>query len=112
MTSFGGSQAAYKRVLILHDQPSTVSFQHNEDPDTSFILVPDSIKRFFHTKKYGRHRPRSRQNTITVCPLRACSATSLRHLPSLFVWLCRNFAVRRNISQDGVRLALTNIKRV
>jgi hypothetical protein len=25
----------------------------------------------------------------------------------LFVWSCRNFAVRRNISQDGVRLALT-----
>jgi hypothetical protein len=37
------------------------------------------LSRFFHTKKYGRHRPRSPQNAVTVCPLRACSATSLRH---------------------------------
>src|SRR3974390_1407709 len=41
--------------------------------------------RFFHTKKYGLHRARSRQNAVTVCPLRACSETSLRHfVPAFF----------------------------
>ncbi len=31
-------------------------------------------------------------------------------MPSLCAWSCRNFAVRRNISQDGVRLTLTIIQ--
>src|SRR5690349_5499772 len=43
-----------------------------------------SSSRFFHTKKYGRHKPRSRQNALTVCPLRACSETSLRHFVHAF----------------------------
>jgi hypothetical protein len=40
--------------------------------------------RFFHTKKYGRHKPCSRQNAFTLCPLRACSETSLRHFIQAF----------------------------
>jgi hypothetical protein len=40
--------------------------------------------RFFHTKKYGRHKLRSRQNAFTVCPLRACSETSFRHFVHAF----------------------------
>src|SRR5215472_1637879 len=43
-----------------------------------------SSSRFFHTKKYGRHKPRSPQNAFTVCPLRACSETSLRHFVHAF----------------------------
>jgi hypothetical protein len=43
-----------------------------------------SCNRFFHVKKYGRHKPRSRQNAITVCPLRACSETSFRHFVHAF----------------------------
>lgn len=41
--------------------------------------------RFFHTKKYGRHKPCSRQNAFTPCPLRACSETSLRHFLQAFL---------------------------
>src|SRR6516165_4482790 len=44
-----------------------------------------SSNRFFHTKKYGRHQPRSRQNAFTVCPLRVCSETSLRHFVDAFL---------------------------
>ncbi len=40
--------------------------------------------RFFHTKKYGRHKLRSRQNAFTVCPLRSCSEISLRHFVHAF----------------------------
>src|ERR1700740_1815219 len=43
-----------------------------------------TCSRFFHTKKYGRHKPRSRQNAFTLCPLRACSETSLRHFVHAF----------------------------
>src|SRR5436190_815136 len=43
-----------------------------------------SSSRFFHTKKYGRHKPCSRQNAFTLCPLRACSETSLRHFIQAF----------------------------
>src|SRR5205809_7195185 len=43
-----------------------------------------SSSRFFHTKKYGRHKSCSRQNTFTLCPLRACSETSLRHFVHAF----------------------------
>src|SRR6266700_4964995 len=43
-----------------------------------------SRSRFFHTKKYGLHRARSRQNAVTVCPLRPCSETSLRHFAHAF----------------------------
>ena len=42
-TSGGITSVAYKRVLILHDQPSTAPLHHHKGPDTSFILVPDSI---------------------------------------------------------------------
>src|SRR5207302_6008009 len=38
-----------------------------------------SRNRFFHAKKYGLHRLRSRQNAVTVCPLRACPEISRRH---------------------------------
>ena len=38
-----------------------------------------SSSRFLHTKKYGRHKPCLRQNAFKLCPLRACSETSLRH---------------------------------
>ncbi len=44
--------------------------------------------RFFHAKKYGLHRPRSRQNAVTVCPLRACSEISLRHFVRAFFPRC------------------------
>src|SRR3989442_11167696 len=37
-----------------------------------------------HAKKYGLHRLRSRQNAVTVCPLRACSEISLRHFVRAF----------------------------
>src|ERR1700740_617932 len=43
-----------------------------------------SRNRFFHAKKYGLHRPRPRQNAVTVCPLRACSEISLRHFVRAF----------------------------
>jgi hypothetical protein len=43
-----------------------------------------SSSRFFHTKKYGRHKPWLRQNAFTLCPLRACSETSLRHFIQAF----------------------------
>src|SRR6266481_2042684 len=43
-----------------------------------------SSSRFFHTKKYGRHKPCSRQNAFTLCPLHACSETSLRHFVHAF----------------------------
>src|SRR6266481_312395 len=43
-----------------------------------------SRNRFFHAKKYGLHRLRSRQNAVTVCPLRACSEISLRHFVRAF----------------------------
>src|SRR5437870_6479380 len=49
----------------------------------NFVGVSSS-SRFFHTKKYGRHKPCSRQNTFTLCPLRACSETSLRHFVHAF----------------------------
>src|SRR6266704_1738259 len=49
----------------------------------NFVGVSSS-SRFFHTKKYGRHKPRSRQNAFTLCPLRACSETSLRHFIQAF----------------------------
>src|SRR5213076_2237514 len=39
---------------------------------------------FFQTKKYGLHSPRSRQNAVTVCPLRACSEISSRHFVQAF----------------------------
>src|SRR5258706_11110843 len=38
-----------------------------------------SSSRFFHTKKYGRLKPCSRQNAFTLSPLPDCSETSLRH---------------------------------
>jgi len=50
----------------------------------NFPAVP-SCTRFFHTKKYGRHKPCSRQNAFTLCPLRACSETSLRHFVHAFL---------------------------
>src|SRR5437016_7193773 len=34
--------------------------------------------------KYGLHSPRSRQNAVTVCPLRACSEISSRHFVQAF----------------------------
>src|SRR5215472_5303319 len=40
--------------------------------------------RFFHAKKYGLHRSRSRQKAVTVCPLRCCSETNLRHFLNAF----------------------------
>src|SRR5437899_1203198 len=43
-----------------------------------------SRNRFFHAKKYGLHRLRSRQNAVTVCPLRACSEISRRHFVHAF----------------------------
>src|SRR6266581_2264686 len=49
----------------------------------NFVGVSSS-SRFFHTKKYGRHKPCSRQNAFTLCPLRACSETSLRHFIQAF----------------------------
>jgi hypothetical protein len=30
-------------------------------------------------------------------------------MPSLCAWSCRNIATRHNLSQDGVRIALTEI---
>ena len=57
----------------------------------------------------GRHRPRSRQSAVTVCPLRACSETSFRHFAlAFFVLLVMSQHCRATqSSQDGVRLALT-----
>jgi hypothetical protein len=49
----------------------------------NFVAVL-SCSRFFHTKKYGLHKAFSRQNAVTVCPLRACSETSLRHFVHAF----------------------------
>jgi hypothetical protein len=49
----------------------------------NFVGVSSS-SRFFHTKKYGRHKPCSRQNAFTLCPLRACSEISLRHFIQAF----------------------------
>src|SRR5208282_3863968 len=49
----------------------------------NFVCV-SSCNRFFHTKKYGRHKPCSRQNAFTLCPLRACSDISLRHFSQAF----------------------------
>src|SRR5438309_4949201 len=43
-----------------------------------------SRNRFFHAKKYGLHRLRSRQNAVTVCPLRACPEISRRHFVHAF----------------------------
>src|SRR5205807_6147355 len=51
-----------------------------------------SPRRFFQTKKYGLHSPRSRQNAVTVCPLRACSEISSRHFVQAFF-------VRRVVAQ-------------
>src|SRR3977135_2736955 len=39
---------------------------------------------FFHTKKYGLHKARFRQNVVTSRPLRACSQTSFRHFAQAF----------------------------
>src|SRR5260370_42432782 len=49
----------------------------------NFVGVSSS-SRFFHTKKYGRHKPCSRQNAFTLCSLRDCSETSLRHFLQAF----------------------------
>ena len=49
----------------------------------NFVGVSSS-SRFFHTKKYGLHKPCSWQNAFTVRPLRACSETSLRHFLNAF----------------------------
>jgi hypothetical protein len=49
----------------------------------NFVGVSSS-SRLFHTKKYGRHKPCSRQNAFTLCPLCACSETSLRHFIQAF----------------------------
>ncbi len=49
----------------------------------NFVGVSSS-SRFFHTEKYGRHKSCSRQNAFTLCPLRACSDTSLRHFIQAF----------------------------
>jgi hypothetical protein len=43
-----------------------------------------SCSRFFHAKKYDLHKACSRQNAVIVCPLRACSETSLRHFVHAF----------------------------
>ena len=51
--------------------------------DRNFTAV-SSRNRFLHAKKYGLHRPRARQNAVTVCPLRACSEISLRHFVRAF----------------------------
>src|SRR5580704_15301848 len=52
---------------------------------TSRNFTPVSSRnRFFHAKKYALHRLRSRQNAVTVCPLRACSEISLRHFVRAF----------------------------
>src|SRR5207247_7753520 len=52
---------------------------------SSDVCSSDLISfRFFHAKKYGLHRPCSRQNAVTVCPLRACSEISLRHFVRAF----------------------------
>src|SRR5216684_8879252 len=42
------------------------------------------LNRFFQAKNCGAHTPRSRQNTATLCPLRACSETTLRHFVHAF----------------------------
>src|SRR5439155_1201863 len=64
--------------------------------------------RFFHAKKYGLHRPCSRQNAVTVCPLRACSEISLRHfVRAFFPRLVMSLALRHDLLQDGVHLTLT-----
>ena len=52
-----------------------------------FLGVP-CCSRLFQAKKYGRHKPCSRQNAFTVCPLRACSDTSLRHFAHAFLNRC------------------------
>jgi len=52
-----------------------------------FLGVP-CCSRLFQAKKYGRHKPCSRQNAFTVCPLRACSDTSLRHFAHAFLDRC------------------------
>src|SRR5438105_15699539 len=53
---------------------------------------------FFQTKKYALHSPRSRQNAVTVCPLRACSEISSRHFVQVFF-------VRRFMAQHCYTLA-------
>src|SRR6266566_4988729 len=64
--------------------------------------------RFFHAKKYGLHRPCSRQNAVTVCPLRACSEIRLRHfVRAFFPRLVMSLALRHDLLQDGVHLTLT-----
>jgi len=60
--------------------------------------VVSSRRRFFQTKKYALHSPRSRQNAVTVCPLRACSEISSRHFVQVFF-------VRRFMAQHCYTLA-------
>jgi hypothetical protein len=43
-----------------------------------------SESRLFHQKKYVAHKPRSRQNDTTLCPLRACPESSPRAFAQAF----------------------------
>jgi hypothetical protein len=56
------------------------------------------------------HLACSRQHAFTLCPLRACSETSLRHVIQAFFerLVMSQHAMRRESLQDGVRLAFTN----
>src|SRR5882757_9550805 len=66
----------------IRESPATSAGDSATCTSKNFVVLLHS--RFFHTKKYGRHRPRSPQNAVTVCPLRPCSATSLRHFAHAF----------------------------
>ena len=50
--------ASDEGVLILHDEPSATSLQHNECSDMSLILVSNFVRRNVcaHLAGYGHHR--------------------------------------------------------
>jgi hypothetical protein len=56
----------FRRDLDLHP------FSRGNLPRIGNFAGVSSSSRFFHTKKYGRHNPCSRQNALTLCPLRTC----------------------------------------
>ncbi len=67
----------------MRESPGTLGAGSATCTSKNFVTAL-SRSRFFHTKKYGLHKARSRQNAVTSSPLRACSETSFRHFVHAF----------------------------
>jgi len=68
----------------MRESPGTLGAGSATCTSKNFVAAL-SRSRFFHTKKYGLHKARSRQNVVTSSPLRACSEISFRHFVHAFL---------------------------